>query len=59
MGAARGWDKGTREKQVLLGLGLWVPADSMPFSGQENVLLTRGGQGSRIPGGSERGELFA
>ena len=41
LGASRGWDKGTREKQVLLGLGLWVPAGQTPFSGQENVLLPR------------------
>ena len=45
---------------MLLGLGLWVPAGQTPFSGQENVLLPGGGGGgSRIPGGSERAELFA
>lgn len=35
LGVLRDLDKGTKEEQVLLGLGPWIPDDLMPFSGLE------------------------
>lgn len=35
LGVLREWDKGTREEQELLGLGLWSPDGLMPLSGLE------------------------
>lgn len=54
LGVLQGWDEGTREEHVLLGLGLWVPDGLMPFSGLKIVLFRWSGARAR---GSQAGQM--
>lgn len=54
LGVLQGWDEGSREEHMLLGLGLWVPGGLMPFSGLKIVLLTWSGARAR---GSQAGQM--
>lgn len=55
----KGVGQGTKEEQMLLGLRLWIPGGLMPFLGLEIVLLQERGQGTRVIGRSDGGELLA